>query len=87
MLENPDFPYPGVPDFLLSKIPYVKLKGEWKGDSSQMRYRKDNRVPRYDLPAYQAAFRELNELLAAELTHPVAHPRATSGWPDEHRSD
>ncbi len=67
MLENPDFPDPGVPDFLLSKIPYVKLKGEWKGDPSQMRYRKDNRVPRYDLPAYQAAFRELNELLAAEL--------------------
>src|SRR3954452_2564299 len=48
MLENPDSPDPGVPDFLLSKIPYVKLKGEWKGNLSQMRYRKDNRVPRYD---------------------------------------
>ncbi len=71
MLENPDFPDPGMPDFLLNKVPYVKLKGEWKGNPAQMRYRKDNRVPRYDHPAYQAAFRELNELLAAELNgHP-----------------
>jgi hypothetical protein len=71
MLENPDFPDPGMPDFLLDKVPYVKLKGEWKGNKAQMRYRKDNRVPRYDHPAYQAAFRELNELLAAELNgHP-----------------
>jgi hypothetical protein len=36
-----------------------------------MRYRKDHRVPQYDHPAYQAAFRELNGLLAAELNgHP-----------------
>jgi hypothetical protein len=71
MLENPDFPDPGMPDFLLNKVPYIKLKGEWKGDTRQMRYRKDNRVPRYDHLAYQAAFRELNELLAAELNgHP-----------------
>jgi hypothetical protein len=71
MLENPDFPDPGVPDFLLDKVPYVRLKGEWKGNPAQMRYRKDNRVPRYDHPAYQAAFRELNGLLAAELNgHP-----------------
>lgn len=71
MLENPDTPEPGMPDFLLDKVPYVKLKGEWKGDQAQMRYRKDTRVPRYDHPAYQAAFRELNELLAAELNgHP-----------------
>jgi hypothetical protein len=70
-LENPDVPYPGMPEFLMDKVPYVKLKGEWKGDSGEMRYRKDNRVPRYDHPAYQAAFRELNELLAAELNgHP-----------------
>jgi hypothetical protein len=71
MLENPDFPDPGMPDFLLDKVPYVKLKGEWKGNQAQMRYRKDNRVPRYDHPAYQAAFRELNELLAVEFNgHP-----------------
>jgi hypothetical protein len=70
-LENPDVAEPGMPDFLLSKVPYVKLKGEWKGNPAETRYRKDNRVPRYDHPAYQAAFRELNDLLAAELNgHP-----------------
>jgi hypothetical protein len=70
-LENPDVAGPGMPDFLLGHVPYVKLKGEWKGNPAEMRYKKDNRVPRYDHPAYQAAFRELNELLAAELNgHP-----------------
>ena len=70
-LENPDVPYPGVPEFLIDKIPYVKLKGEWKGNPSETRYRKDNRVPQYDHPAYQAAYRELVGLLAAELNgHP-----------------
>src|SRR5579871_2599941 len=66
-LENPDSPEPGMPDFLLNQVPYVKLKGEWKGDPAETRYKKDNRVPRYDHPAYQAAFRELNELLVAEF--------------------
>ena len=71
-LENPDVPEPGMPDFLINKVPYVKLKGEWKGNPSEMRYKKDNRVPQYDHPAYQAAFRELNGLLAAELNgHPL----------------
>jgi len=71
-LENPDWPGPGVPDFLLDKVPYVKLKGEWKGNPAEMRYRKDNRVPRYDHPAYQAAYRELVGLLANELNgHPL----------------
>jgi hypothetical protein len=56
-----------MPDFLINKVPYVKLKGEWKGNPREMRYRKDNSVPRYDHPAYQAAFRELNGLLAAEF--------------------
>jgi hypothetical protein len=67
MLENPDFPEPGMPGFLMDKVPYVKLKGEWKGDPSQTRYQKEHRMPRYDHPAYQAAFLELNQLLAAEL--------------------
>jgi len=57
-----------------SEVPYVKLKGEWKGNPAEMRYRKNNRVPRYDHPAYQAAVRELNELLAAELN---GHPWCT----------
>ena len=29
MLEIPDVPKPGMPDFLMEKVPYVKLKGEW----------------------------------------------------------
>ncbi len=71
-LENPDVKEPGMPDFLIDKVPLVKLKGEWPGNPGETRYQKDNRVPRYDHPAYQAAFRELNELLAAELNgHPL----------------
>ncbi|MBV9528488.1 twin-arginine translocation signal domain-containing protein [Sphingomonas sp.] len=64
MLENPDFPEPGMPDFLMAKVPYVTLKGSWPGDPSQVRYRKKHAMPRYDDPAYQAAFDELNALLA-----------------------
>jgi hypothetical protein len=64
MLENPDFAAPGMPDFLIDKVPYVPLKGSWKGDTSQVRYRKKHAIPRYDHPAYQAAFGELNALLA-----------------------
>jgi hypothetical protein len=41
-------------------VPYVKLKGEWKGDPSEVRYKKEHQMPRYEHPAYQAAFRELN---------------------------
>jgi hypothetical protein len=67
MLENPDVPEPGMPEFLMEKVPYVKLKGEWKGKSSETRYKKEHRMPRYDHPAYQAAFQELNALLADEL--------------------
>jgi len=67
MLENPDHPEPGMPEFLMAKVPYVKLKGEWNRHSAETRYNKEHSMPRYDSPAYQAAFRELNELLAQEL--------------------
>jgi hypothetical protein len=67
MLENPDFPEPGMPPFLMEKVPYVKLKGEWKGNRNEVRYTKEHRMPRYDHPAYQDAFRELNAMLANEL--------------------
>jgi hypothetical protein len=67
MLENPDFPEPGMPDFLMDKVPYIPLKGHWAGDRSQVRYRKKHAMPRYDHPAYQAAFGELNALLADGL--------------------
>jgi hypothetical protein len=71
MLENPDFPEPGMPEFLMAKVPYVKLPGEWKGNPNNPRYQKEHKMPQYDHPEYQAAFRELNELLAAELNgHP-----------------
>jgi hypothetical protein len=66
MLENPDFPEPGMPQFLMDKVPYVPLKGSWPGDPSQVRYRKKHAMPRYDHPAYQAAFDELNGLLAEQ---------------------
>jgi len=57
MMSNPDIPGATLPDFLLPKVPMVKL-GEWQ---HRMRYE-----PRYDDPAFQAAFRELVDLLAAE---------------------
>src|SRR6516165_352605 len=63
MLENPDYPEPGLPKYLLDKIPYVPLKGEWKGKN---RFPKGFAMPRYDLALYQVAFTELNELLALE---------------------
>jgi hypothetical protein len=67
MLENPDFPEPGMPEFLMAKVPYVKLKGEWKRHSVETRHQKEHRMPRYDHPDFQTAFRELNALLAQEL--------------------
>ncbi len=67
MLENPDFPEPGMPQFLMEKVPYVKLKGEWKGNPTETRYRKEHSMPSYEHPAYQDAFEELNSLLASEL--------------------
>ena len=61
MLENPDSPppYQCMPDFLKKKVPYVQLPGEWRNRLHSM--------PRYDYPEYQAAFRELNELLADQF--------------------
>ncbi|MFC1502054.1 hypothetical protein ACFL6A_01415 [bacterium] len=67
MLENPDIPEYGVPDYLADKIPYVKLKGEWRSRRTGIRYSKVHKMPRYDHPAYQAAFRELNGLLSEGL--------------------
>ena len=67
MLENPDFPEPGMPEFLMAKVPYIPLKGEWKRHSTETRFQKVHQMPRYDHPEYQRAFRELNALLAQEL--------------------
>ena len=67
MLENPDFAEPGMPAFLMDKVPYLRLKGNWPGDRSQIRHSKRHALPRYDHPAYLAAFAELNALLADAL--------------------
>jgi hypothetical protein len=49
-----------LPDFLQSKVPLIKI-GRTYGSSDQFV------EPRYDHPAFQNAFRELNELLASEF--------------------
>lgn len=49
-----------LPDFLQAKVPLVKI-GKTYGSKS------DFVEPRYDHPEFQKAFRELNELLAAEF--------------------
>ncbi len=67
MMSDPDIPGSALPDFLVNKVPMVKLAGEWKGNSSEVRYRKAHLQPRYDDPHFQDAYRELNGLLAAEL--------------------
>lgn len=67
MLENPDHPEPGMPEYLMPKVPYVALKGQWEREGAEVRNKPLNQMPRYDHPEYQAAFRELNELLAQEL--------------------
>src|SRR5579864_2042363 len=55
MISNPDIPDSPLPEFLRDKIPMVKL-GDWQ--------RRTRYEPRYDDPAFQAAFRELVDLLA-----------------------
>ena len=52
-----------MPDFLQDKIPFVEI-----GQSKRGVYRE----PRYDHPAFRAAFAELNQLLAERLD---GHPR------------
>lgn len=51
-----------LPDFLQAKVPLVKI-GRLGGEYGAVEYRE----PRYDHPELQRAFRELNELLAAEF--------------------
>jgi hypothetical protein len=62
MISNPDIDGYALPGFLLEKVPLVKL-GEWQG--------REREEPRCDNPNFQAAFRELLDLLAAEYDgHP-----------------
>ena len=55
MMSNPDITDSPLPDFVGQKVPMVKL-GDW--------LRRTRYEPRYDHPAFQAAFRELVDLLA-----------------------
>ena len=55
MMSNPDIPDSPLPEFLRDRIPMVKL-GDWL---NRTRYE-----PRYDDPKFQAAWRELVDLLA-----------------------
>ena len=50
-----------MPDFLQEKVPLVKIRRPVAGSPGP------GTEPRYDHPEFQRAFRELNELLAAEL--------------------
>ncbi len=49
-----------LPDFLQAKVPLVTIRRPVPGSPDRVE-------PRYDHPEFQRAFRELNELLAAEL--------------------
>jgi hypothetical protein len=49
-----------LPDFLQNKVPLVKIGKTYGSDFQFVE-------PRYDHPTFQTAFRELNELLAAEF--------------------
>lgn len=66
-MRAPDYEEEALPDFVLEKVPMVKLQGEWKGSPNATRHRKTYSEPRYDHPVFQSAFEELNGLLAAEL--------------------
>jgi hypothetical protein len=68
MMSSPDIRGPSLPDFVLERVPMVRLQGEWKRQGREAeRQPPFYEEPRYDDPFFQTAFRELNELLAAEL--------------------
>lgn len=65
MLNNPDILENALPDFVLEKVPMHKLKGEWKGNPSQVRYQHEHLQPEYNdyLIGY---FEEMQQLLAEQ---------------------
>jgi hypothetical protein len=64
MMSCPDMRAPALPDFVLERVPMVRLQGEWKRRGRESAFYEE---PRYDHPYFQEAFRELNALLSAEL--------------------
>jgi len=65
-MSDPDIDEPSLPDFVLDKVPMVRLRGG-EGKRRPSRDAQGYSEPRYDHPFFQDAFRELNGLLAAEL--------------------
>jgi len=65
MLNNPDILENALPDYVLKKVPLHKLKGEWKGDPNQPRFRHEHLQPEYNdyLMGY---FEEMQNLLAEQ---------------------
>jgi hypothetical protein len=75
-----------MPDFVQEKVPVVSI-----GGSRAQRAGVEYREPRYDHPEFRKAFRELNELLAAEFD---GHPQVEwmdlmmyGFWGEAHTSD
>jgi hypothetical protein len=70
-MSAPDyFHAPALPDFILEKVPTVKLVREWKEGTMAEGWVNNPYAqyqPRYDHPFFQQAFRELVGLLAAEF--------------------
>jgi hypothetical protein len=71
-MSAPDYREEALPQFILDKVPMVRLEGEWRppGKSTVVEPRYDHpyyEQPRYDHPYFQEAFEELNGLLAAEF--------------------
>src|SRR5262249_13380858 len=68
VMGSPDISGPALPDFVLERVPLVRLQGEWERSGREgTRQPAFYAEPRYDHPFFQEAFRELNALLAAEL--------------------
>jgi hypothetical protein len=66
-MRAPDYAEEALPEFVLEKVPMVKLIGEWRTELQGPRRKAAYYEPRYDYPFFQDCFWELNELLAAEL--------------------
>jgi len=68
MMGSPDVAGPSLPDFVLERVPMVRLQGEWKRHGKEAeRAPAFYEEPRYDDPFFQEAFVQLNGLLAAEF--------------------
>jgi hypothetical protein len=61
-MRAPDYKEEALPDFVLEKVPMVKLEGEWRRNGQN-----SFQEPRYDHPYFQDAFKEMNGLLAAQF--------------------